>query len=110
MAVNTLTTKTGLSWSVIPGVYAMVCSPSANHHTMVTYNNQSGGSYFKEYFRHTNFNARPGNALTFYTSTGTGHLYASTSPKSFNSTLDFTIFNQAYSYGPFMWWRYDTDL
>ena len=110
VGTNTLTTKTGLSWSVKPGVYAMLCNPSSNHYTMTTYNNPSGGSYFKHHFRHTNFNARPGNALTYDTSTGGGHLYASTSPKSFNSTLDFTLFNQAFNYAPFMWWRYDTDL
>lgn len=110
VGVNTFTTKTGLTWSVKPGVYAMICNPSSSHYTMSTYNNASGGSYVKQHFRHTNFNARPGTSLTYDTQTGTGHLYTSTSPKSFNSTLDFTIFNQSFSYAPMMWWRYDTDL
>ena len=112
IAVNTLTTKTGLTWSVKPGVYAMLATPSLSHYTMSNYHSTSGGSYHQDYFRQANFTARPALARSTNSSSGTGNMFSSTSPRSYNTPLDFKglFTSNSITTGPILWWRYNTDL
>ena len=109
---NTTVSSSALTWSVKPGVYAMVARKAGNN--LVCAGNSlgvSGGSFYTKFFEMYNNGGRPQHPFSSTNSTGT--LLDATSPASYSSSIGSeydAIFNGQSNSMPFMYYRYNTDF
>ena len=112
VANNTTVSSSALTWSVKPGVYAMVARKAGNN--LVCAGNSlgvSGGSFYTKFFEMYNNGGRPQHPFSSTNSTGT--LLDATSPASYSSSIGSeydAIFNGQSNNMPFMYYRYNTDF